>query len=495
MNRSWLPRSLRGRIFVLLLCASTLPVLALVLLLWFQARPLLRLWRPERLAPTLREAEAASRILLASEEQTLRRLLSPGGAWEEGSAWRLEEHAPERGQVAPSWAQLRERLGGALEEIAAGEIRVVPLPGDSLDRIVAIRREGERSWRLAVRALPAGTLRLGEKLRREATLLQRLEETLRVAKVGLLVLAVGLALLLVVASASASGLLARGVTRPMEQLTEAMQDYARAERPPSLREEGSEEVRILSRTFRRLTDQLEEARRRLAATERSQGIRDSARVLAHEIKNAATPMVTAVDLLARELASAGSPEGPPERAAGALRLLEEETRRLRRLAESLTSLGRLPEPDPRPTDPVAVLRRVVGLHLPSQVSWHLEEAPPGAPQVLVDPAALEMILVNLVRNAAEAMPDGGQLRAGLHREGGAILLWLEDTGPGLAPEVRRRLFEPGVTTKPEGSGLGLYVSRLLARASGGDLGLEESPTGGTRALLRLPAASTGGRNA
>ena len=107
---------------------------------------------------------------------------------------------------------------------------------------------------------------------------------------------------------------------------------------------------------------------------------------------------------------------------------------------------------------------------------------------LSDGALVEQILLNLFKNAVEAMPKGGeiQVRTGGSAEGA----WIEirDTGPGLAPEAKRHLFNPFVTTKGvAGTGLGLAVSQRLARSLGGDL--EHVPTQrGTAWRLSLPSA-------
>jgi signal transduction histidine kinase len=104
-----------------------------------------------------------------------------------------------------------------------------------------------------------------------------------------------------------------------------------------------------------------------------------------------------------------------------------------------------------------------------------------------DPDLIEQILLNLIKNAIEAMPRGGSLRLGLERGDTTVALTVTDTGPGISDEVRQQLFHPFATSKgPLGSGLGLTVSRRLARSLGGDLVLEATSSG-TRWRLTLPA--------
>ena len=114
-------------------------------------------------------------------------------------------------------------------------------------------------------------------------------------------------------------------------------------------------------------------------------------------------------------------------------------------------------------------------------------------RVTADPDRMVQVLVNLLQNAYDAVrglsrPGSVQIRAELSGEHALILI--EDDGAGIAAEVRQRLFEPFATSKPEGTGLGLYISFMLARAMGGDLWLDPRPVGGTVATLRLRRATS-----
>jgi signal transduction histidine kinase len=127
---------------------------------------------------------------------------------------------------------------------------------------------------------------------------------------------------------------------------------------------------------------------------------------------------------------------------------------------------------------------------------------PGLPQVLVDRIQIEQVLFNLMRNALEAMDDGDGAASGggdapRHRElavsaglagHGEIEIAVADTGAGLAPEVAGRLFEPFVSTKPEGMGVGLAICRSIVEAHGGRLWAEANPGGGTVFRFTLTAA-------
>jgi signal transduction histidine kinase len=113
--------------------------------------------------------------------------------------------------------------------------------------------------------------------------------------------------------------------------------------------------------------------------------------------------------------------------------------------------------------------------------------PAELPKVRLDPACFEEALLCLVGNALDAMGQGGVLRVLAHTDaGGAIELVVEDTGPGIHHATLARAFEPFVTTKPRGTGLGLAVARKLLDGGGGRLQLQSEPGRGTRAVVTLP---------
>ena len=107
--------------------------------------------------------------------------------------------------------------------------------------------------------------------------------------------------------------------------------------------------------------------------------------------------------------------------------------------------------------------------------------------VRADAVEIQRVFMNLFANAADAMPRGGVLRVDLSREGGSVRAAVEDTGPGIDAKTLSTLFQAFATTKGDkGTGLGLYLSREIARRHGGELSVENAPGGGARFLLSLP---------
>ena len=213
------------------------------------------------------------------------------------------------------------------------------------------------------------------------------------------------------------------------------------------------------------------------------------RVLGHELNNSLAPIKSVAgslnDLLEREL----PPEDWREDMHRGLEVISSRADSLARFIESYSKLARLPQPRFEPVNVGEVVRRVASLEtrLPVSVS--------SGPDVNMqgDSAQLEQLLINLVRNAVDAsLETGGKVEVGWSRNNGQIDVWISDEGPGLANTAN--LFVPFFTTKSEGSGIGLVLSRQIAEAHGGTLTLtNRSAHTGCEAHLRLPLNETENR--
>jgi len=115
------------------------------------------------------------------------------------------------------------------------------------------------------------------------------------------------------------------------------------------------------------------------------------------------------------------------------------------------------------------------------------------PRLALDPVQIQQVVVNLVRNALQAVDgrDAGEVRIATVCRSRSVTIEVADDGPGVAPEARARLFRPVTSTKPEGLGLGLAISRAIARAHGGDLEFEPGSGCGAIFTLRLPLPEFG----
>jgi signal transduction histidine kinase len=122
---------------------------------------------------------------------------------------------------------------------------------------------------------------------------------------------------------------------------------------------------------------------------------------------------------------------------------------------------------------------------PPEVKLELEGLA-ALPEILADASKLRQVLVNLLDNAVHAVGAAGEVRVSGRVEGEKVMLAVEDTGPGVDPSIRGRLFEPLITTKAKGIGLGLPLVRRIVERHGGTVSYESRTQGGARFVVRLP---------
>ncbi|MBI5480367.1 MAG: HAMP domain-containing histidine kinase [Deltaproteobacteria bacterium] len=240
-------------------------------------------------------------------------------------------------------------------------------------------------------------------------------------------------------------------------------------------------------SYQRVLQEVAGARREsLEALEsRNRELLSVARTVAHELKNPLASIQGLAQLLARGAAHGSKDQERFEvmlREIGRMGQVLDEFRGFARPLSGLTVAR---------TDLGDLLHHVALLSEPEAAARGVEVRAPAAagPQVECDPQKVKQALLNLVRNALEALPGGGAITIAAATRDGAAEITVRDTGPGLAPAVRERLFQPGVTTKPGGSGIGLVVARSIAAQHGGRLTLADAPGGGCVATLTLPLQS------
>lgn len=217
---------------------------------------------------------------------------------------------------------------------------------------------------------------------------------------------------------------------------------------------------------------------------------EMARAIAHEIKNPLTPIQLSAEHLQRLLADHGVL--PSEKIEACLETIIKQVRTLYDIAGEFSIYARLPGLATRPTDPVTFVRETLKPYLaapPPSVS--IVEEYEDAPLVAMDAKVFRRALVNLIENALQAMPDGGRLTvfagATHHDE---VVISVADSGVGLDPEVRRRLFEPYFSTKSAGTGLGLAIARRTVEAHQGRIEVDSPAGGGTVFRIHIPPLST-----
>jgi signal transduction histidine kinase len=251
---------------------------------------------------------------------------------------------------------------------------------------------------------------------------------------------------------------------------------------------------ILAWAFARLTRANEEVAARSADLARAnQELAFAAKtgavgaISAHLIHGLKNPLAGLEGFVLENAATAAAPVD-----GEAWRTAVDTTRRLRELVNEVTTVLRDEAGDaPQYRVPVnEVLDAVVSRTAPAAntAGVGLELSPPPPIEISARAANLaRLVLVNLTANAIEASPRGGRVRLEARLADGAVEFLVRDSGPGLAAEIRPRLFQPVPSTKAAGGGIGLAISRQIARHAGGDLQLAESTAQGCTFRLRIPA--------
>jgi signal transduction histidine kinase len=232
------------------------------------------------------------------------------------------------------------------------------------------------------------------------------------------------------------------------------------------------------------TRSLEAAQELLLKTERLNGVAILGAGLAHDFKNLLGVIRLRSDLLALHLGPMAAEHGRD------LDGLRAAVTRAESLAADLLAFGRDAEDAPVAVDLLLCIQRLGPLlraTLPTAIALRVD-LPPGPAPVRCQPGRLDQLVVNLVLNARDAMPEGGTLRVGVALQGSQVELTVSDTGVGIPADLQSRIFEPFFTTKDpgRGTGLGLASVHQTVRLLGGTLDLVSEPGQGTTFTLRFP---------
>jgi signal transduction histidine kinase len=314
------------------------------------------------------------------------------------------------------------------------------------------------------------------KLKRALGQLQRVNTFGRYyyAGLGLVVLLVGAAFLY--ASVRLGGHLSRQLSRPIEELIGWTGHIRRLEPlPPDRPRRGAPEFEALRRALREMAEALDQGRARALEAERLRAFRETARRVAHEMRNPLTPIRLAVAQLARS-ASPSQQE--------AIDVLVAESGRLEQLAREFTEFGRLPDGPAAPIDLAELLSGLARTSVPPTMQVRLT-LDPALPTLLGHYDPLQRAFSNIVRNAVEACDARGALELSARPENGGVRVEIVDHGPGVPPELAGRLFDPYVTAKNGGTGLGLALAKQTVEMHQGAIAVEPTPGGGATFVVQL----------
>ncbi len=348
-----------------------------------------------------------------------------------------------------------------------------------------VAETGSQALTAARRAGPVGDRKVALDAH-EAELQASLEQAKRLEYLAprvirvVAVVAVVLFLVLAVVAGRVAGHLSRQLSRPLDEVVEWTERIAKAEAlPTGAPSRGAPEFDVLRSRMRTMAVQLDAGRRAATEAARLGAFRETARRVAHELKNPLTPIRFALS----RLRQAAAPE-----LQESIDVLETETARLDTLAKSFAQFGRLPDGPVADIDIAELLRYATRATLPSSMTVVLD-LPDHLPFVSGHHDPLARAVSNVLLNAADAAGPTGTITVtatSIAAPVPAVEIRVHDTGAGISLAALDRIWEPYVTTKPGGTGLGLAIVRQTVLAHGGSVAAASEPGRGTTITLTLP---------
>jgi len=305
------------------------------------------------------------------------------------------------------------------------------------------------------------------------------------------------ALLLIAASLWLAALaalvfLAARISRPVRQLTQGLErvaagDLAARVPEPSPDAQASGEIAAAMQAFNHMATQLQQAQERLIQVTRVASWQALARKMAHEVKNSLTPIrLTMEEMVSRQGAADGA---FLEQAA---QIVADEVNTLEKRVRAFSEFSAEPPVLPAEIDVNAMVEERVSFlrNAHPDVIYQVNLAP-DRPKAVADPDLIKGVLTNLLENAAEAARPGGVVMARTARSGEQLNIEVHDSGPGLSLQAQSSLFEPTISFKKGGMGLGLSIARRSALLCGGDIQTLHGELGGAAFRVILAAVRNG----
>ncbi len=387
----------------------------------------------------------------------------------------------------------RQDRGGLREHVLAETAAIERNLGEDdakLEQLLHLLSQGDRSRAEVVRdelvataAAAAKRLRgLRERVDDEMTALSAAAEARQRRS---LLLLIGLSVLTLLVGLGIS-VYARRVLGPLSAVTERVRAVGEGDLRPRKVVATDDEIGELATAFEAMVAAIERARAELVQAERLATIGKMAAHITHEVRNPLSSISLNLELLEEEVA-AGGPSADTAQLVSAIR---GEVERLSRVAEQYLAAARNPRLELEPEDVGELTRECcafVGPELERAGIRSRIEIGPDLPRAEVDEGQLRQALVNLLRNAREAMPTGGELGVSVApTQDGGLAICVDDDGQGVPAALRDRIFEPFSTTKAGGTGLGLAVTRAIVEAHGGSIHCQPRTPRGTRFRIVLP---------
>lgn len=396
------------------------------------------------------------------------------------------------GSLEQTGRELYQRASAQLKQAAdTGERKPVSVQatgneGFSLEgnKLIYQRRAGRELHRFEETLGAADLEHIRTQLEDARALIERNRE--RDLRRGFLYAFLAAAAVLWLAAFAALIYFAHRVSRPIHQLTEGLRGLQNGQFSTRVPLKRNDEIGQAISAFNDMAGQLEQSRDRLLFLARLESWQALAKKMAHEVKNSLTPIrLTVEEMVARH----GSSD--PEFLRQAAQIVTDEVTTLERRVRAFSDFASEPPVHQADLDLNSLASERIALlrHANPTIVYQTKLDTATKPIAFADEDLVRGMLTNLLENAAHAAGEGGVIEVRTKQSGDRVWVEVHDSGPGLSPHARRTLFEPTISFKKTGMGLGLSIARKSALLNGGDLQLVDGSLGGAGFRITLPTAA------
>ena len=277
---------------------------------------------------------------------------------------------------------------------------------------------------------------------------------------------------------------AQRISHPIQELTKGLSEVAAGHMDYRVLESGSDEIGLAVGAFNNMAEELKQSQERLVYVTRLESWQALARKMAHEVKNSLTPIRLTMEEIAYRQSGSGG-----EFYEQAAQIVVDEVLSLERRVRAFSEFSAEPPVSPKPIDINSLLEeRIAFLRTAHPEVVYSTRLAPDRPRVFADEDLVKGVLTNLLENAAQAVNPGGAVLGVTISAGDKITIEVHDSGPGVSLQARSSLFQPSISFKRGGMGLGLSIARKSALLAGGDILLVPGELGGAAFRVLLPVA-------
>ncbi|MBU2559376.1 HAMP domain-containing protein, partial [archaeon] len=281
--------------------------------------------------------------------------------------------------------------------------------------------------------------------------------------------------------------IARTMTNPLMQLVKGAGEIGRGRFDYRINVKTDDEIGELSLAFNKMAEDIDTAQKQLIQSEKMASLGQLSAGVAHEINNPLANISLNAQMLLQDVTD--------EKVIGRLTKIENNVDRATRIVKSLLEFSRTPEFHPTLTDINELISKTLDIveHEVKRLEV-IKKFQKELPPVPVDPNQLQQVIMNMITNAAQAMPGGGTLTLRTEKIGDIVEIEIRDTGDGISGENLTKIFDPFFTTKKvgKGTGLGLSISYRIIEKHGGYIDVDSEPGKGTSFTIKLPSGDASG---